>query len=102
MIAPGADEHSAPGVFLRALTVAWTARPGCGRLQALAGAVSGSCGEAQKGHLRAKRGMSLRHSVQGRVSDSTSGWVLRRRVSALIGWTTRKNTAAAIDTNEIR
>jgi hypothetical protein len=42
--------------------------------------------------------MSLRHSRQGTVSDSTSGWVLRRAISALMGFTTKNRTAAAIDT----
>ena len=46
--------------------------------------------------------MSLRHSVQGRVSDSTSGSVLCRRINAFTGMTTKKNTANEIVRNAIR
>ena len=60
---------------------------------------AGVTGEAQKAHLRASRGISLRHSGQGTVSASLSGWVWRRAISAFIGCTTKKKTAAAIETN---
>src|SRR5271157_2072306 len=56
-------------------------------------------GEPQKAHLRAWRGMSLRHSGQGTVSESGSGRVLRRALSAFMGRTTKKNTATAIERN---
>ena len=45
--------------------------------------------------------MSLRHSGHWRVSSSTGVSVFLRAISALTGLTTRKNTAAAITTNEI-
>src|SRR5207237_1314661 len=62
---------------------------------------AGRCGEPQNAQRLAGLGISLRHSVHGCVSESTSGWVLRLRITALTGSTTKKNTAAATETNVI-
>src|SRR5213083_2101321 len=82
------------------------ARPGYAPT-ALAQPVAGAAPAAptsavQKAQRRAAIGMSLRHSGHVRVVTSTGGSVLYRRISALTGLTTRKNTAAAMTTNEMR
>jgi hypothetical protein len=48
----------------------------------------------QNAQARAPTGIELRQNGQSRVVDSTSGSVLRLAISALTGFTTRKNTAA--------
>src|ERR1700692_3017729 len=63
--------------------------------------MAASCGDVQNAHLRAWRGISLRHSLHGLVSDSVSTPVLRRAINALTGRTTKKNTAIAIEINAI-
>ena len=54
----------------------------------------------QAGQRRAFVGISVRHSGHSRWVASSEPCM--RSVIALIGLTTKKKTAAAIDTNEIR
>src|SRR5919201_1092693 len=54
------------------------------------------------GGRRAVRGISLRHSGHSRTVSSTGGSVFRRAISTFTGLTTKKKTAAAIETNVIR
>src|SRR5688572_13949255 len=56
----------------------------------------------QNAQRLAATGMLLRHSGQSRTVGSTGGSVFRRSIKALIGLTTRKNTAAAMSTKAIR
>jgi hypothetical protein len=51
----------------------------------------------QNAQRRAARGMSLRHSGHGRTVSSTGGSVFRRAINPFTGFTTKKNTAAAIE-----
>ena len=55
----------------------------------------------QNAQRRAALGISLRHSGHGRTVSSTGGSVFRRAISMFTGFTTKKKTAAAIETNVI-
>src|ERR1039458_6380059 len=61
--------------------------------------VTSACSEVQKAQRVAALGMSLRHSLQGRTSESGSGARRVRSLSALYGFTMKKNTAAPVETN---
>ena len=53
----------------------------------------------QNAQRRADTGMSLRHSGHLCVASSTSSPVFIRAIRALTGFTTKKNTTAAMITN---
>jgi hypothetical protein len=55
----------------------------------------------QNAHRLAASGIWLRHSGHSRVVWATSGSVRRRFISTFTGFTTRKNTTAAITMNAI-
>src|SRR5947209_4669509 len=63
---------------------------------------TGATSRVQKAHTDAAMGIELRQCSQSFVADSTSGSVRRRAISVFTGRTTKKNTLAAISTNEIK
>ena len=64
-------------------------------------AVAAPISAVQNAHRRARTGTSLRHSGHFLTCSSTGGSAFLRASSAFTGFTTRKNTTAAITTNEI-
>jgi hypothetical protein len=55
----------------------------------------------QNAHRFAAFGISLKHSGHARAGSSSSGDLARRSAIAFTGFTTKKNTAAATETNVI-
>src|SRR5437588_5223610 len=62
---------------------------------------AGATFSVQNAHLPAAIGMLLRHSGHPRVVGSAGTSAFLRAISAFTGFTTKKNTAAAIDTKAI-